>query len=92
MMIATSKTKHIALRVAHQEKRRLEQAAKLQHRSLTEFVLSASREAADAVLGGQTRLVLPKEKIAVLNAALYRPPRAIPKLKALFARPSVFKK
>lgn len=91
-MSVTSKAERIALRVVDDDKKRLEQAAKLQNQSLTEFVLSASREAADIVLGDQTRFVLSKQQMAALNAALDAPPREIPQLKALFARSSVFKK
>lgn len=91
-MGVTSKAERIALRIVNDDKKRLEQAATLQHQSLTEFVLNASRVAADLVLGDQTRFVLPKQKMAALNAALDAPPREIPQLKALFARSSVFKK
>lgn len=91
-MGVTSKAERIALRVVNDDKKRLEQAAKLQHQSLTEFVLNASRVAADLVLGDQTRFVLPKKQMAALNASLDAPPRAIPQLKALFARPNAFKK
>ena len=88
----TTRAERIALRVVAAEKTRLEQAAKLQHKSLTEFVLSASREAAEAVLGDQTRFVLPALQMKALHAALDSPPRSIAKLKQLFARPSVFRR
>lgn len=91
-MGVTSKAERIALRIVNDDKKRLEQAATLQHQSLTEFVLNASRVAADLVLGDQTRFVLPKKQMAALNAALDAPPREIPQLKALFARSNVFKK
>ncbi len=90
-MSNAAKAERIALRVVSAEKDRLEQAAKLQHKTLTEFMLSASREAAENVLGDQTRFVLPKKQMAALVAALDSSPRNIPQLKALFARPSVFK-
>lgn len=91
-MGVTSKAERIAVRIVNDDKKRLEQAAKLQHQSLTEFVLNASRAAADLVLGDQTRFILPKKQMTALNAALDAPPRAIPQLKALFARPNIFKK
>lgn len=90
-MGATSKAERIALRVAAVDKDRLEQAARLQHKTLTEFVLAASREAAEVILGDQTRFVLPHAQMQALMAALDAPPRDIPQLKALFSRPSVFK-
>ncbi len=90
-MSNAAKAERIALRVISTEKDRLEQAAKLQHKTLTEFMLSASREAAENVLGDQTRFVLPKKQMAALVAALDSAPRDIPQLKALFARPSIFK-
>lgn len=88
----TLKTERIALWVASNEKDRLEQAANLQGLSLSKFMLNASRAAADLVLGDQTRFVLPKKQMAALNAALDAPPREMPRLKAMIARPSVFRK
>lgn len=90
-MGVVSKAERIALRVASIEKARLEKAAQLQHLTLSEFMLSASRQAAEAVLGDQTRFILPAKDMKALEKALDAAPRSIPKLKALFARQSVLK-
>ena len=92
IMDVALKTECIALWVAGNEKDRLMQAADLQGLSLSTFMLNASRTAADLALGNQTRFVLPKKQMIALNAALDAPPRTIPQLKALFARPSLFRK
>lgn len=85
-----TKTERIALRITSADKERLKQAAKLQHKTLTDFVIAASREAADAVLGYQTRFVIPQAQMQTLVTALEAPPCGVPQLKALFARPSIF--
>lgn len=91
-MGSTSKSERIALRIAAADKAKLASAAALQRRSVTEFVLAASREAADYVLGEQTRFRLPSAKHRAFLAALDAPPRVIPELKRLFSRRSVLER
>jgi len=91
-MGSTSKSERIALRIAAEDKARLTSAAAIQRRSVTEFVLAASREAADYVLGEQTRFRLPSAKHRAFLAALDAPPQEIPQLKRLFSRRSVLER
>lgn len=91
-MGGASKAERIALRVAARDKSLLERAARARRTTLSEFVLAASREAAASVLADETRLLLSPRKMAAFRAALDAPPRTLPKLKALFARRSIFAK
>ena len=70
------------------DKGHLSRAAKLQGRTLSDFVLAASREAADPALNEQTRFVLSAEALRKFAAALDAPARDVPALRKLFALPS----
>jgi uncharacterized protein (DUF1778 family) len=83
-------TTRINIRVAPVTKKLLKSAAKLRKSSLSDFVLNSSMVAAENVLADQTRFVLPADKWAAFNAALDAPPKELPALKRLFAKPSVF--
>jgi uncharacterized protein (DUF1778 family) len=80
------------MRIAAADKARLERAAAIQRRSVSEFVLASSREAAEHVLDGQTRFRLPPAKHRAFLAALDAPARNIAALKRLFARRSVLER
>lgn len=71
-------SERLNLRIAPAVKVMLRKAAKLRKHSLTEFVVRSSQDAAEAVLAGQTRFVLPKAQWLAFNAALDAPAREIP--------------
>ena len=89
---AQGKADRVALRLAAADKAHLARAAKLQGRTLSDFVLAASREAADLALNEQTRFTLPAEALRKFTAALDAPARDIPALRKLFATRSVLEK
>jgi uncharacterized protein (DUF1778 family) len=91
-MPAQYKAERVALRLAASDKAQLGRAAKLQGRSLSEFMLAASREAAEQVLNEQGRFTLSAEALRKFTAALDAPPRDIPALRRLLACPSVLEK
>lgn len=91
-MTAQAKAERVALRLAAADKLHLARAARLQGRTLSEFMLAASREAADLALNEQTRFTLSAEALRKFTAALDAPPREIPALRRLFATPSVLEK
>ena len=91
-MGSSSKSERLAIRVAAADKTKLERAAALQRRSVSEFVLASSREAAEHVLGEQTHFRLPPARHRAFLAALDAPAREIPELKRLFSRRSVLEK
>lgn len=86
----SSKDARIDLRVNLNQKTLLELAAASQGKNLSDFVISASTEAAQMVLADQNRFVLPEEQMAKFLESLEEEPRDIPELRALFARKSVF--
>lgn len=81
----------VNLRVDPKVKAVLVQAARLHQVRLTEFMIKASHAAAEMALTERTRFVLPSQKWREFNAALDSPPKGIPALRKLFAKPSVFK-
>lgn len=87
-----SKVERLALRIAAEDKARLERAAALQRRSVSDFVLSSSREAAELVLGEQTRFQLPPARYRAFQKALDAPARNLTGLKKLFSRRSVLER
>ena len=91
-MPAQAKAERVALRLAIADKTHLARAAKLQGRTLSDFMLAASREAADFALNEQTRFTLSAAALRKFTAALDAPAREIPALRKLFASPSVLEK
>ncbi len=88
--IQSSKGARIDLRVNLTQKTLLERAAASQGKKLSDFVISASTEAAQMALADQNQFTLPEDKMALFLASLEEEPREIPELRALFARKSVF--
>ena len=86
-----SKDARIDLRVTLTEKILLEQAAASQGKKLSEFVISASTEAAQLALADQNRFSLSAENMDMFLAALEEEPKVLPQLRDLFARKSVFR-
>ena len=91
-MRTQTKVERVALRLAAADKSHLTRAARLQGRTLSEFMLAASREAADLALNEQTRFTLSAEALRKFTAALDAPAREIPALRRLFSVPSVLEK
>lgn len=86
----TSKDARIDLRVNLTQKTLLQRAAAAQGMKLSDFVISASTEAAQLALAEQNRFTLPEDKMALFLASLEEEPMVLPKLQALFAKKSVF--
>jgi uncharacterized protein (DUF1778 family) len=84
------KDARIDLRVNHAEKALLELAAASQGMKLSEFVVSASTEAAEMALADQNRFALPQDQMDQFLASLEAEPQNVDALRSLFARKSVF--
>ena len=91
-MGSSLKSERLAIRIAAADKARLVRAAAIQRRSVSEFVLASSREAAEHVLDEQPRFRLPPAKHHAFLAALDAPAREIAALKRLFSRRSVLER
>lgn len=83
-------SERLNLRISPGVKDMIQRAAKLRKHSLTDFIVIASQDAAEAVLAEQTRFVLSKEQWTAFNAALDAPAKKIPALRRLLSEPSVF--
>jgi len=88
--VHSSKDARIDLRVNQSQKALLEQAAATQGKKLSDFVITASTEAAQMALADQNRFFLPEDQMVKFLALLDEEPREIPALRELFARKSVF--
>lgn len=86
----TTRDSRIDLRVNSAQKALLESAAASQGKSLSDFVIGASTEAAQLALADQNRFTMPEAQMTSFIAQLEAEPRDIPELRALFARKSVF--
>jgi uncharacterized protein (DUF1778 family) len=80
----------VNLRIDPMVKTLLVKAAGLQQVKLSEFMVRASRIAAEGALADRARFVLTPEKWREFNAALDSPPRTLPALRKLFQTASVF--
>jgi uncharacterized protein (DUF1778 family) len=80
----------VNLRVAPSLKRLLQRGAAVKNQSLTDFIVAASRDAAETVLAEQTQFVLSPERWAAFAAALDAPARDLSALRQLLAETSVF--
>jgi uncharacterized protein (DUF1778 family) len=84
-----ARSSRLHFRVPEEQKALLEEAAALSGRSLTDFVLSSARSAANDILADRTRFTLPPDQWDAFAAALERPPRDLPKIAALLSEPSI---
>lgn len=85
-----SKDARIDLRVNQAQKALLELAAASQGKKLSDFVITASTEAAQMALADQNRFSLPEAEMKKFLASLEEEPTEIPALRELFTRKSVF--
>src|SRR5437762_8261826 len=86
----TLKATKVQLRLRPAQKAVLARAAELRRTSLSNFMLEHAFEAAQQVLAEQVDIVMPPAEWAAFCKALDSPPRAIPALKKLFGRATVF--
>jgi uncharacterized protein (DUF1778 family) len=84
------KDARIDLRVNPNQKALLEQAAASQGKKLSDFVITASTEAAEIALADQNRFALSDEKMEKFLASLEEEPQILPQLRELLTRKSVF--
>lgn len=82
------KSERLPVRVDRSQKERIAKAAHLRHLTVSEFMRVSAMEAADRVLSDQTRFVLDDAQWKAFRARLERPPRDLPRLRALLLGPN----
>jgi uncharacterized protein (DUF1778 family) len=84
------RTAKLDLRLSPEAKEKLQAAASVSQRSVSEFVLESALVRAEETLTDRTRFGLDADQWKAFLAALDAPPRNLPRLNRLFQEPSVF--
>ena len=84
------RTAKLDLRLSPDAKKKLQAAASVSRRSVSEFVLESALVRAEETLADRTRFGLDPDLWKAFLAALDAPPRDLPRLKRIFSKPSVF--
>lgn len=85
-----TRSEKLDLRLTPAAKARIQAAANVQNKSLTEFVLDSALNSADALLADRRVINLNAEQWKALMEALDAPPRYHERLERLLTEPSVF--
>jgi uncharacterized protein (DUF1778 family) len=86
----TIRTTKLDLRLSPDAKQALTEAARVTHRSVSQFVLESALARADETLVERQRFELDADHWAAFMAALDASPRELPRLKRLFAEATPF--
>jgi uncharacterized protein (DUF1778 family) len=81
----TTKQERLHIRLDSFAKETLERAAAYQHKSLSEFVISQSMQAAESIIEAHENILLPLTDWSVFLDALENPPEANTRLKNAFS-------
>jgi uncharacterized protein (DUF1778 family) len=84
-----SKSERIDVRASTPVKLLLQDAARVAHKNVSEFLLDAGIIAAKQTLAERTRFELSPEKWSEFQAALERPVSSKPKLQSLLSKPGM---
>lgn len=87
--VTPPKSERIDVRASVPVKQLLQEAARVAHKNVSEFLLDAGVVAANQTLADRARFDLAPEKWLAFQAALDRPVRAKPKLKKLLTEPGL---
>lgn len=85
----SSKTERIDVRATSTVKQLLQEAARVSHKNVSEFLLDAGITAANHALADRRRFVLNEQEWAAFQQALDRPVQTKPRLKKLLSEPGV---
>ena len=88
--MAALKDRELDILVTDDEKAVIENAAGLNHMTMSQFVLQSALRAAEEVLASQTRFVVPADRWDEFTALLDRPGRVLPGLREAESKPSPF--
>jgi uncharacterized protein (DUF1778 family) len=92
MAESSGRTTKLDLRLTPEAKRKLQAAALVARRSVSEFVLDSAMVRAEETLADRTHFGLDAERWAAFLEALDAPPRDLPRLGRLFREPSPFER
>ena len=84
-----SKSERIDVRASTPVKQLLQEAARVAHKNVSEFLLDAGINAANQTLADRSRFELTPEKWQAFQAALDRPVSSKPKLQKLLSEPGL---
>lgn len=84
------RTEKLDFRISKSAKSKLQAAASISHRGVTDFVLDSALSKAEEALADRRTFGLDDSAWNALQAALDAPPRSLPKLKALLHEPGFF--
>ena len=84
-----SKTERIDVRASAMAKKLLQEAARVSHKNVSEFLLDAGVIAASQALADRRHFVLNDDQWQAFQQALDRPVQAKPRLKKLLSEPGV---
>ena len=87
--ITHSKSERIDVRASTPVKQLLQEAARVAHKNVSEFLLDAGINAANQTLADRTRFELGSEKWLAFQTALDQPVGAKPRLKKLLSEPGL---
>ncbi|PSB00864.1 DUF1778 domain-containing protein [Merismopedia glauca] len=89
-MRSPARSERIDIRISPSAKQLLQDAAEVQHKTLSEFVLHSAISAAEQALCDRQQLRLSAEQWTALMEALDAPPRRHPRMERLLQEASVF--
>ena len=89
-MATKQKNDRIDVRVKESQKNYLVYAATLRDVKLSTFILDSAMKEAEEVVNQNVHFALPDKQWKAFCSALDKPAREIPRLKKLFAKPSIF--
>lgn len=78
------RSERINIRLAHGTKQKIEQAAALDHRSVTSFIIASAISSADEILKRNEQITLSDEDWDIFYNALINPPKPNEALKKAF--------
>lgn len=84
-----SKSERIDVRTSPPVKQLLQEAARVSHKNVSEFLLDAGILAANQTLADRTRFELGAEQWSAFQVALDQPVKARPKLRKLLSEPGL---
>ena len=83
--VEKTKSERISIRLDHDIKQRIEQAAAMDHRSITSFIIASAVASADEILKRSDQMVLSAGDWDLFYDALSNPPAPNAALKSAFA-------